>query len=141
MTKKPATVLCVEVEDSSLKLRKKVLEAAGYTVILAPDVPTALVRLKENGIDAVLLNYDMPGVKLDEIVAESRSRKLPLLLYGTDAFPPKNLRDKSAHWLQRIEGPAAMLDALKKLLAEKNSAATEFMDAFGRLQSPTPAYA
>jgi len=53
------TLLCVDDEENSLFLRKKVLEKAGYRVFTASSGEEALKIYESEPIDAVILDYFM----------------------------------------------------------------------------------
>lgn len=56
------TVLCIDDEVLGLEIRRVVLEREGYTVLTANDGPTALTMFRDSAVDAVVLDYAMPGM-------------------------------------------------------------------------------
>ena len=55
-------VLCVDDERVGLHVRKLLLERSGYKVITAHDGKSGLTLFEENPVDAVVLDYAMPGL-------------------------------------------------------------------------------
>jgi two-component system chemotaxis sensor kinase CheA len=80
------TVQILIVDDSitTRTLEKNILEAAGYRVITATDGLGAIKRLKENQIDLVVSDVQMPsmdGIALTRYLRESAAyQQLPLIL-------------------------------------------------------------
>lgn len=86
-----AIVLVVEDNPVNRKVTAKVLERAGYTPMLASSGEEALDRLEEGGIDAVLMDVNMPGdsgidtVKLFRFTQFGNSSPLPIIALTADA--------------------------------------------------------
>jgi PAS domain S-box-containing protein len=64
------------IDDEALVRRAvtRVLEAAGFDVVSAPDGPSGLVELQRAGahVDVVVVDQSMPGMRGDETVSEVR---------------------------------------------------------------------
>jgi CheY-like chemotaxis protein len=75
-------VLCVDDELVGLSVRKTLLEHAGYTVLTAPNGPEGLRLFEHEPVDAVVLDYHMPGMHGPEVAVQMRSSKpdVPILL-------------------------------------------------------------
>ncbi len=56
------TILCIDDIPQDLALRKLMLEDKGYTVLTACDGPSGIELARLNLIDAVILDYRMPGI-------------------------------------------------------------------------------
>ena len=61
MKNKTHLVLCVDDEAVGLRVRKILLERAGYQVLTAADGPAGLELFATQPVDAVILDYSMPG--------------------------------------------------------------------------------
>jgi CheY-like chemotaxis protein len=96
------TILCIDDDDAILRYEKVLLEKSGYAVLTAasPQQGIRLVTMCE--CDAVLLDYEMPGMNGHQIAAEIKRIRPDLsiiLLSGSevpiyalalvDAFVPK----------------------------------------------------
>ena len=76
-------VLCVDDELVGLQVRKILLERAGYRVLTAPDGPSRPRNLlRPSPIEAVVLDYSMPGMHGGEVAVRMRQAKpeVPILL-------------------------------------------------------------
>ena len=64
------TVLCIDDEPNGLVVRKAILRNKGYEVLTALSGPEGLKLFKANPIDAVVLDYAMPGMDGGQVAAE-----------------------------------------------------------------------
>ena len=55
-------ILVVDDEEEIRSLFSRVLTGAGYDILLAEDAQQALLVLRENAVDLVLLDLHMPGL-------------------------------------------------------------------------------
>ena len=69
----PPKILLVDDSGTQLERGRRLLAAAGYLVETAPDGVVALARLQEGGIDAVLTDFEMPGLDGFELVRAVRA--------------------------------------------------------------------
>jgi CheY-like chemotaxis protein len=100
-----AVVLCVDDDKVILHLIKLTLEKNGFTVLTATHWRYALDTFKNNPVDLVMLDYEMPDMKGHEVAAWIRSinPEVPIILHSsssdipaiatkvTDAFIPKGV--------------------------------------------------
>jgi chemotaxis protein histidine kinase CheA len=61
-TRRPATVLVVEDSVGVRELERSILEAAGYQVLTAVDGLDGAARLREDPVDLVVSDVEMPGL-------------------------------------------------------------------------------
>jgi CheY-like chemotaxis protein len=75
-------VLCVDDEFVGLSVRRTLLERAGYKVLTAPNGPEGLALFQREPVDAVVLDYFMPGMRGPEVALQMRAAKptVPILL-------------------------------------------------------------
>jgi DNA-binding response OmpR family regulator len=80
--KKPV-VLCVDDDTTLLDVMRIALEYAGCEVLTATDGRSALDVFSSRPIDAVVLDYNMPGMTGGEVAQEMKRRnpKVPKLLF------------------------------------------------------------
>jgi CheY-like chemotaxis protein len=118
---KPKDLLCVDDDPDTLKLRKLVLEAAGYSVKTADSGENALQTLAEGGnADLVVLDYLMPGMNGNELALKIRQQypHLPLIaLSAVGQLPESLLQVVNAH-LQKGQGPEILLSTISAILTE-----------------------
>ena len=95
MARRQKTLLCVDDNQSSLKIWKIILEDSGYKVLTASSGREGLEVFASNAIDAVILDYQMPEMN-DELVAAEMKRTNPeipiLMLSGWVSLPESALR-------------------------------------------------
>jgi len=71
------TLLCIDDEETGLKLRKLLFEREGHQVLTAADGTSGIDLFKTQPIDAVILDYRMPemdGAAVAEKLKELRPR-------------------------------------------------------------------
>ena len=98
-----AVLLCVDDDPGILDMTRSLLEKNGYAVLTAAGGMEAVGVFRENRVDLVLVDYEMPGMKGHEValklkcldphipvILHSGSPDLPdVALKATDAFVPK----------------------------------------------------
>jgi CheY-like chemotaxis protein len=57
-----ATILCIDDDRNILEIHRALLESKGYRVVTALDGPTGIVLSREQSIDVVVLDFNMPGM-------------------------------------------------------------------------------
>jgi CheY-like chemotaxis protein len=94
MARRQKTLLCVDDNQSSLNICKIILEDCGYKVLTAGSGREGLEVFASNAIDAVILDYQMPGID-GELVATEMKRTNPripiLMLSGCVSLPESAL--------------------------------------------------
>jgi CheY-like chemotaxis protein len=90
----PRTVLFVDDEPDMLLARRLMFEFIGYSVFTAESGEEALELLRSNQVDAVVVDYMMPGMDGEETARRIRKIRpsLPIILAsGCLAIPPRLL--------------------------------------------------
>jgi CheY-like chemotaxis protein len=99
------TVLCVEDEDSQLRLRQVLFESAGFAVLSARTGAEALELFRANGVDLVVLDYWMAGMN-GLAVATELKRLRPatpiIVLSGWTSLPGETIGLVDA-WFQKAQ--------------------------------------
>ena len=72
MARRQKTLLCVDDNQSSLKICKIILEDSGYKVLTASGGREGLKVFASNAIDAVILDYEMPEMNGEVVAAEMK---------------------------------------------------------------------
>ncbi len=82
--RKAPAVLCVDDDPSLLKLSKMALELAGYRVLTAENGVDALRKFTGKSLDAVVLDYEMPGMNGAEVASAMKrlNPKVPKILFS-----------------------------------------------------------
>ena len=112
-------ILCIDDEPTGLMVRKILLQRHGYEVLTALSGSEGLELFVANPVDAVVVDYAMPGMNGDQVAAEMKRLKPSvkiLLLSAYVDFPEEALKwvDKRA-----VKGvsPTLLLDELQRLLS------------------------
>jgi CheY-like chemotaxis protein len=110
-------VLCVDDEHIGLEVRRLLLERSGYKVLTAPDGPTGLSMFRSHPIEAVVLDYSMPGMHGGEIAACMRAEKpeIPILLLSAYVGLPADITGLVDIYMTKGEGAPALLAKLDSL--------------------------
>jgi CheY-like chemotaxis protein len=118
MKESPNLVLCVDDEQIGLRVRKILLERAGYRVLTAPDGPSALDIFTAEPVEAVVLDYSMPGMDGGEVAVRMRQTKpeVPILLLSAYLDLPLEVTSMVALYMTKGEGAPALLTKLGSLL-------------------------
>lgn len=112
------TILCIDDEELGLEIRKLVLEREGYSVLTARDGPSGLSVFESQQVDAVVLDYAMPGLDGGQVAAMMRQIKpnVPIIMLSAYvALPEEVMRlvDLSA---TKGDGAFTLVGRLKDLL-------------------------
>ncbi|WP_158945551.1 response regulator transcription factor [Granulicella sp. S190] len=118
MTQNSNLVLCVDDERIGLEVRKILLERAGYRVLTASDGPTGLAIFSTEPIEAVVLDYSMPGMHGGEIAIQMRRTKptVPILLLSAYIGLAPEVTAVVDLYMTKGEGAPVLLEKLGALL-------------------------
>jgi CheY-like chemotaxis protein len=112
-------VLCVDDEIVGLRVRKILLERAGYKVITAADGYSGLELFASQPVEAVVLDYSMPGMHGGEVAKKMRQTKpgIPILLLSAYVGLPVEVSSLVDVYMTKGEGAPALLRKLDSLLS------------------------
>ena len=118
MSRGKATILCVDDHWNELISRKMLLEKNGYKVLEATDGSEGLQLFLSHPVDAVILDYQMPGMNGDVVAAEMKLLKphVPIMLlsaYGP--LPNSKLKSVDA-FPSKSQPPRILLSTLREVL-------------------------
>jgi CheY-like chemotaxis protein len=117
------TILCIDDEALGLRIRRTVLEHAGYRVLTAEDGPSGLALFRGHPVDGVVLDYYMPEMD-GGAVAEAMRRERPevpiMLLSAYINLPPETIALVDVTLLKG-EGPQELLEKLRHMLDARPS--------------------
>jgi len=119
MEKNAHLVLCVDDEEVGLHVRKILLERAGYRVLTAPDGHSGLELFTNQPVEAVILDYSMPGMHGGEVALKMRQTKpeIPILLLSAYVGLPEEVSTLVDVYMTKGEGAPTLLSKLGTLLA------------------------
>jgi len=112
-------VLCVDDELVGLRVRKILLERAGYQVLIAVDGKSGLELFESQPVEAVVLDYSMPGMHGGEVAKRMRETKpeVPILLLSAYVGLPLEVSSLVDVYMTKGEGAPALLEKLDSLLS------------------------
>jgi len=112
-------VLCVDDEVVGLRVRKILLERAGYQVLIAIDGQSGLELFEAHPVEAVVLDYAMPGMHGGEVAQKMRETKpeVPILLLSAYVGLPHEVSSLVDVYMTKGEGAPALLEKLESLLS------------------------
>jgi CheY-like chemotaxis protein len=118
------SILCIDDDESSLKVRKLLLEVSGYDVFTAVSGADGIEALATGlSVDLVLLDYLMPGLNGDEVAKQLKQTHplLPIIMFS--AFPelPDEALQSVDFFLQKGDDPVILLDRLAEMVKRKTS--------------------
>ena len=117
------TIMTVDDSTSMRQMVKATLVSAGYGVVEAADGQEALDYARENPVDLVIADVNMPRMDGITLVSELRLlpayRLIPLLLLTTESSMEKKMEGKKAGatgWLVKPFHPEQLLATLARVL-------------------------
>jgi len=118
MSRAKATILCIDDQWNGLIGRKMFLEQNGYKVLEASSGPEGLKLFLSNSVDAVVLDYQMPGMSGDVVAAKMKHIKsdVPIMLLSAyEPLPKKKLKSVDS-FLSKSQPPTILLSTLQHML-------------------------
>jgi CheY-like chemotaxis protein len=114
----PHLVLCVDDELIGLQVRKILLERSGYRVLTAQDGIAGLTVFQNEPVEAVVLDYSMPGMNGGEVASKMRQVKpyVPILLLSAYVGLPADVTCLVNLYMTKGEGPDVLLRKLGDML-------------------------
>lgn len=118
MSRRKATILCIDDHWQGLIGRKMLLEQSGYEVLEASGWDDGLKLFRERNIDAVVLDYQMPGMRGDIVAAKMKSinSSVPIMLLSAYGPLPKKKLKSVDTFLSKSQPPEILLSKLHGLL-------------------------
>jgi CheY-like chemotaxis protein len=120
-------VLCVDDEVVGLQVRKILLERAGYRVLTAADGPSGLEIFCSEPVEAVVLDYSMPGMHGGEVAVRMRHAKpqVPILFLSAYMGLSAEVTSLVDLYMTKGEGAPVLLEKLASLLQPVTNASQE----------------
>ena len=111
-------ILCIDDEELGLEIRKMVLEREGFSVLTARDGLTGISVFDKEQIDAVVLDYAMPGLDGGQVAAILRKRApdMPILMLSAYVALPEEVMRVVSVSATKGDGAFTLVGKLKELL-------------------------
>jgi CheY-like chemotaxis protein len=121
MSRAKATILCIDDHWNGLIRRKMLLEQSGYEVLEASGGDEGLKLFRSRPVDAVVLDYQMPGMNGDVVAAKMKSinSQVPIMLLSAYGPLPKNKLTSVDSFLSKSQPPNILLTALQEMLGDR----------------------
>lgn len=112
------TILCIDDEVLGLEIRKVVLEREGYVVHTATDGPTGIRVFRQHPVDAVVLDFAMPGMDGGAVATALREIRpnVPILLLSAYLTLPEEVQRMVTLVANKGDGAIALLQNVRKIL-------------------------
>jgi CheY-like chemotaxis protein len=116
-------VLCVDDETIGLEVRRMLLERAGYRVLTALDGTSGLDLFEREPVEAVVLDFSMPGMSGGEVAQRMRQVKphVPILMLSAYTSLPPEVTSSVDLAMTKGEGAPALLKKLGSLVSQDAS--------------------
>ncbi len=111
------TLLCVDDEAVGLNVRKIVLERQGYEVLTASDGSEGLDAFAGHEVDAVVLDYFMPGMNGGVVASAMKRSKpgVPIILLSAYFTMPESVMDSVDAFIVKGGAPEVLLGKIAEL--------------------------
>src|SRR5579864_2464388 len=121
MSRAKATILCIDDHWNGLIGRKLLLEQSGYEVLEATGWDDGLRLFRSRIVDAVVLDYQMPGMRGDVVAAKMKSinSRVPIMLLSAYEPLPKNKLRSVDTFISKSQPPSILLSTLQEMLGDR----------------------
>jgi CheY-like chemotaxis protein len=111
-------VLCIDDEMIGLRVRRILLERAGYRVLSAHEGEEGIDIFAREPVQAVVLDYAMPGLNGAEVATRLRKikPKVPILLLSAYMGLPKEVTCLVDVYMTKGEGAPMLLKKLSTMI-------------------------
>ncbi|HKW26040.1 MAG TPA: response regulator [Terriglobales bacterium] len=121
-------ILCIDDNDSGLKIRKLLLESMGFRVLIARDGPTGLDIVSREHVDLIILDYAMPRMDGEEVAKRLRTQHPQiriLLLSGFRGSIPESLLSMVDGFIEKGKPAALLIAELERLTGARENPSDE----------------
>lgn len=118
MSRTKARILCIDDHWNGLIGRKMLLEQSGYEVFEANGGDEGLRLFRSHAVDAVVVDYQMPGMNGDVVAAKMKriNAQVPIMMLSAYGPLPKNKLKAVDSFLSKSQPPDILLSTLQELL-------------------------
>jgi len=122
MSRAKPTILCIDDHWNGLIGRKMLLEQSGYRVLEATGWDEGLKLFCSHPVDAVVLDYQMPGMRGDMVAAKMKriNSRVPIMLLSAYEEPPKRKLRSVDLFLSKSQPPTILLSTLQEMLLDRS---------------------
>jgi CheY-like chemotaxis protein len=122
MAQRKSRILCIDDQWNGLLSRKMLLEKNGYEVLEASGGDEGLKLFRTQPVDAVVLDYQMPGMNGDVVAAKMKRIKshVPIMLLSAYEPLPKSKLKSVDSFLSKSQPSGILLSSLQTMLDPKS---------------------
>ncbi|MGB7821163.1 MAG: response regulator [Candidatus Sulfotelmatobacter sp.] len=115
---RPRTILCIDDHRNALIGRKMLLENSGYEVLEATGGDEGLNLFRSHPVDAVVLDYQMPGMNGDVVAAKMKRIRssVPIMLLSAYGPLPESKLKSVDTFVPKSQEPKMLISTLQHLL-------------------------
>ncbi|MFZ3368625.1 MAG: response regulator [Candidatus Sulfotelmatobacter sp.] len=115
---RPRTILCIDDHRNALIGRKMLLENSGYAVLEATGGDEGLNLFRSHPVDAVVLDYQMPGRNGDVVAAKMKRIRssVPIMLLSAYGPLPESKLKSVDTFVPKSQEPKMLISTLQHLL-------------------------
>lgn len=134
-------ILCIDDDPQALRVRRILLESIGYKVVSESDPERGLRAFRANDFDAVVMDYQMPGMTGGEAAAAMKRLRpdVPILILSSLPWLPENApQDAIDAFVQKGEPLRVLTSRIEQLIAHheetveaRHATAQQLGGAFG----------
>ena len=113
-----ATILCIDDDPKILEVCQALLESMGYRALIAPDGPSGIALSRQQSIDVVVIDFNMPGMdgnQVAEVMMQERPTVPVLIFSGDPDRIPESLRWFAYAVLHKGDGLEAFVSVIQSL--------------------------
>jgi|SRR5579859_2308456 len=110
------SILCIDPSPGMLLIYRALLEANGYFVLTASSAQAGLELLKQNRIDAVVMDSEFQETSAIKLAREIKNicKELPLVVFSSSSHPEGDYAE-IGFVLDKARGPKALLHVIDKI--------------------------
>jgi len=115
-------ILCVDDHELGLRVRKRVLEIAGYTVLIATRAREALELFRKNHIDLVLTEHVISATDYGPTLVATMKRlkpEVPVAIFSADVSATREDRRFADAFITKLVPVDELLRAIRGLLRQR----------------------
>jgi CheY-like chemotaxis protein len=130
MSRVKARILCIDDHWNGLIGRKMLLEQSGYEVLEATGGDEGLKLFRFHAVDAVVVDYQMPGMNGDVVAAKMKriNAHVPIMLLSAYGPLPKSKLKSVDSFVSKSQPPNILLSSLHDLLGRHKPFFSRWLD-------------
>jgi CheY-like chemotaxis protein len=119
---RPRTILCIDDHRNALIGRKMLLEQSGYNVLEATGGEEGLKLFQSHSVDAVVLDYQMPGLNGDVVATRMKRIRssVPIMLLSAYGPLPQSKLKSVDTFVSKSQEPQMLVSTLQHLLQSQS---------------------